>query len=417
MSDDSRPAGTRGLLVAAGAIGLVLLGAGGATLLLRRSAEVRPADRAPARGQSVPAAVVPDGGPRDSIVTLSRELMRRAEIEVALVQSASTDVRLQVPGEVQPNAYRTVAVTPLVAGRVTDVSSELGARVSQGQRMARIYSPELARAQTEFLASQAELLAHEQRLRRTERLVEIGASSQQELEQVHAEHTMMTTRVESDRSTLELFGLSSDRIANLATSGISSVVDVPAPIAGVVTERTVNVGLNVDPSMPLFTVVDLSTGWVVADVYERDFAAVRTGIPATVTAAAYPGFRFDGSVSYIDPQVRNDTRTAKLRVEVPNRDGRLRLGMYVDVSLMETSRPPAAVVPVEAVQPIGDRYVVYVPGKATGTFVERDVRLGQRSGDVVQVESGLAPGEQVVIKGAFFLRAERERVSPGGVSR
>jgi RND family efflux transporter MFP subunit len=349
-------------------------------------------------------------------VTLTPESVRRAGIELGLVTSAATDVRLRVPGEVQPNAYRIVAVTPLVAGRITDVSAELGAPVLQGQRMARIYSPELARAQTEFLASQAELLAHEQRLRRTERLVEIGAASQQELEQAHAEHTMMTTRVASGRSTLELLGLSSDRIADLASSGVSSVVDVPAPIAGVVTERRANVGLNVDPSMALFTVVDLSTVWVVADVYEHDFAAVRTGSSATVTAAAYPGFRFDGRVSYIDPQVRNDTRTAKLRVEVPNRDGRLRLGMYVDVSLLETSRAQTAVVPVAALQPMGDRYVVYVPGAANGTFVERGVKIGQRSGDVVQVESGLAPGEQVVIEGAFFLRAERERTSPGGVA-
>ena len=133
-----------------------------------------------------------------------------------------------------------------------------------------------------------------------------------------------------------------------------------------------------------------------------------------MTASAYPDFRFSGQVSYIDPQVRSDTRTAKLRVEVPNPGARLRLGMFVDVSVGEGGGQASVVIPAAAVQALGDRYVVYMPGDEPGTFLEREVRVGRRAGELVQVESGLAPGDRIVSRGAFFLRAERERLSPGG---
>jgi RND family efflux transporter MFP subunit len=346
-------------------------------------------------------------------VSLTPEMVRRAQIEVGAAEASVMGASLRLPGVIEPDAYRSVAVTPLVAGRVTEVLSELGDRVAPGASMARVYSPELAQAQAALLASRAALAAHDQQLRRTERLIEIGAASQQELEHIHAEHTAMSTRVETARATLELLGLSSAQVAQVIDTGeISAVVDVPAPLGGIVTERRANVGLNVDPTMALFTVIDLSTVWAIADLYERDFAAVRIGSQASVTTTAYPGFRADGRVSYIDPQVQQDTRTARVRVEVPNADGRLRLGMYVDVSVQGGSGAVAVVVPVDAVQPVGDQYVVYVPGASEGTFVERQVHVGPRSGDRVAVETGLRAGEPVVTAGAFFLRAERERVSP-----
>ena len=348
-----------------------------------------------------------------ALVRLTPELIRRADIEVSRVDAAAMDVRLRLPAEVQPNAYRSVSVTPLVPGRITTVAAELGERVTTGQTMVQVYSPELARAEMVFLASRAELGAHDLQLQRTQRLIEIGASSQQELEHVHAEHTAMSSQVEAARSTLELLGLSPAQIAQLAsTAGVSAVVDVPAPIDGVVTERVANLGLNVDPSMSLFTVVDLSMVWVVADLFERDFGGVQIGSPAVVTATAYPDFRFEGRVSYIDPQVQPDTRTAKLRIEIPNADGRLRLGMFVDVDLPTGSGNAVVVIPTEAVQTIGDQDVVYVPGEEPGTFMERAIELGPRSDGLVQVQSGLIAGESVVTSGAFFLRAERERLSP-----
>jgi RND family efflux transporter MFP subunit len=129
----------------------------------------------------------------------------------------------------------------------------------------------------------------------------------------------------------------------------------------------------------------------------------------TITSAAYPGVTLGGRVSYIDPQVQQETRTAKLRVEVPNAGGRLRLGMYVDVNAADATRQ-GLFVPKAAVQVIGSRPVVYVASvEHPGQFVERDVEVGDAVGDRVPVLSGLAAGERVVTEGVFFLRAERER--------
>lgn len=410
MTDVDRRFTTSWPLAVGVAVGLLALGTAAGVYFAPGGERTRarpPADAAPMAMGETPS------GAEGVTVTLTPELVRRAQISVAEAETAALEDGLRVPGAVEPNAYRSVSVTPLVSGRVTQVAAELGDRVAAGAVMARVHSPELAEAQAALLSAQAALAAHDLQLRRTERLRAIGAASQQELEHIHAEHTAMSTRVESARSMLELLGLTAAQIGQLASTGeVSAIVDVPAPLGGVVTERRANVGLNVDPAMPLFTVIDLSTVWIVADLYERDFAAVSVGSRARVTSAAYPGFVVDGRVSYIDPQVRPDTRTARIRVEVPNPGGRLRLGMYVDVNLQVAAGEPVIVVPVAAVQPLGDRFVVYVPGGSEGTFVEREVRQGRRSGDRVEIASGLRAGEQVVTAGAFFLRAERERVAP-----
>jgi hypothetical protein len=186
---------------------------------------------------------------------------------------------------------------------------------------------------------------------------------------------------------------------------------VPAPIDGVITERAANVGLNVDQATPLFTVVDLSTVWIIGDVYEKDFSRVRVGNDATVTTAAYPGLSLRGRISYIDPQVNPETRTAKVRVEVPNPRGELRLGMYADVVVTGARGASGPVVPRSAVQNIGNRTVVYLANpKEPGKFTEREVRLGDASGEQVEVTVGVQPGDVVVTEGSFYIRAERERL-------
>jgi plastocyanin len=130
-----------------------------------------------------------------------------------------------------------------------------------------------------------------------------------------------------------------------------------------------------------------------------------------VTTKAFPGTVLKGRVSYIDPQVNPETRTAKLRVEVSNPKQELRLGMFADVSIEGAGRAAAIMIPRTAVQNVGDRTVVYVADpKEPGRFIEREVRLGDRSGSDVAVLSGVQPGDQVVSAGSFNVRAERDRL-------
>ena len=348
----------------------------------------------------------------DVIVTLTDEAMKRAGIEIATVEAGSATDVLRLPAVVEPNAYARVSVTPLVTGRVTSVSAQLGAQVRQGQTLATVFSPELADAQTQYISARAELDAHERELARTEKLVQIGAASRQELERIHAEHTAQQTRVESARSRLDLLGMSRQAVESLASGkSVDASTEVPAPIAGVVTERLVNMGLNVDPATKLFTVVDLSTVWIVANLYEKDFARVRVGDHATVVTPAYPDRQIQGRVSYIDPQVSPESRTTKVRVEVSNPHYDLRLGMLAEAQIQASTSTSVAFIPRIAVQNVADRSFVYVakPG-APGQFMEREVLVGQPSGERIQVVSGVVAGDKVVTEGSFFMRAERERL-------
>src|SRR5690242_9551806 len=289
--------------------GMALLAAGaGIAYVAVRPASPGNAVQTTAAGAVPPAAEAPSSTPAPSAaseiaVTLTPEAIQRAGIVLLPVSASRHTSTLRLPGIVQPNAYKQVVVTPLVGGRVTRVLAELGQSVRRGQPLAEIFSPELAEAETRFVSARAELDAHERELQRTEKLVEIGAASRQELERLHAEHTSKLTAVESARSRLELLGLSGSTIAGLAPGkDAGAVIAVPAPITGVVTERMSNTGVNVDSTTKMFTVVDLSTVWVVADVYEKDFSHVRVGSTASVTTKAYPEV-VPGRVSYIDPQV------------------------------------------------------------------------------------------------------------------
>ena len=365
---------------------------------------------APAGLQQPPAS--PNGPLSDVVVPLSREAAERAGIVVAPVASGASRTELRLPGVVEPNAYRQVVVTPLVAGRVTRVGPAQGERVRLGQTLAEIYSPALAEAQTRYVSAQAMLDAHDRELQRTRKLVEIGAASRQELEKIHAEHAAQTAAVQSARAQLELLGVSTSALEKMGPDHkVSATISVPAPLDGVVTERAANVGLNADQTTKLFTVVDLSTVWVVASLYEKDFRRVRVGTEAAITTSARPDLTLRGRVSYVDPQVNADTRTAKVRIEVPNPGGDLRLGMYADVVVADLSGPSVLKVPRNAVQNVGDRTVVYLSNpKDTGQFIEREVHLGQASGAQVEVVSGVEAGDVVVTEGSFFVRAERERL-------
>jgi membrane fusion protein, heavy metal efflux system len=421
MTGESRVTMHKGAAAVVG-LALVTMGAGASYLFMRSGAEtpermdasaVATSATPPSGAQPSSAATARENAPLpDVMVPLSAEAADRAGIVVAPVASGTSAGGIRLPGVVEPNAYREVAVTPLVAGRVTRVSAELGANVRRGQTLAQIYSPELAEAQTKYVSAKAMLEAHDRELQRTQKLVEIGAASRQEMERIHAEHAAQTAAVESARSQLELLGVSASAIDALGSgSKVNATTSVPAPIDGVITERAANVGLNVDQATPLFTVVDLSTVWIIADVYEKDFSRVRVGNDATVTTSAYPGLSLRGRISYIDPQVNPETRTAKVRVEVPNPRGDLRLGMYADVVVTGAPGASVPVVPRSAVQNVGDRTVVYLANpKEPGQFTEREVRLGETAGEQVEVTAGLRPGDAVVTEGSFFVRAERERL-------
>jgi cobalt-zinc-cadmium efflux system membrane fusion protein len=281
---------SRGAAIAT-ALGLVVLGAVGTFGWIRvRGGDVSPRPKTEAAvmpGHDAPTAPssTPAGTPQDVVLRLSPEAIARAGIEVAAVTAAAGDASIRVPGIVQANAYKQVVVSPLVGGRVTRVQAELGQRVRRGQLLASIYGPDAADAQAKLLAARAGLEAHDRALRRTEQLVGIGAASRQELERLHAEHAAKVAEVESARARLDVIGGTpgAEDDSPSRSASPSNTVDLRAPIEGTVVERGANAGLNVEVGMPIFTIADLSSVWVVGELYEQDFARVRLGTKALVS--------------------------------------------------------------------------------------------------------------------------------------
>jgi membrane fusion protein, heavy metal efflux system len=400
----------RRLLWVGVALGFTALGAAGTVVALRSGVD-RPASppaAAPVTAGSSPAAAA------DVEIVLSPEAVRRAGIKTAPVTAGSTSMDVIVPGSVVANSYREVKVAPVAAGVVTKVNVELGASVRRGQPLATIFSTDLADAQTRYLSMAAMLEADHKKLERTQALAAIGAASRQELEEVTAVHASHETEVASALQRLLLLGLRADQVQVLRgpTQVISSVT-VPAPIDGVITGRSANLGQVIGMGQELFLVTDLSEVWAVGELYEQDFRAVGVGSEAVIATPAYPGTTLRGLVTYIDPRVDAQARTAKIRVALANRDGRLRLGMFVNMAFRTPGGDRVVLVPKAAVQALGDRQVVFVAAKdEEGKFIQRTVRLGSPVGESYAVVSGLRPGDTVVTEGSFLLRAESTRNTP-----
>jgi membrane fusion protein, heavy metal efflux system len=365
----------------------------------------------PSAGIAKPEAKLAEAESTEPVeVSLTPEALQRAGIKTAVVRADIVNATVTVPGTVTSNAYRDTKVNSLVGGIVREVRHELGAPVRRGEPVAVIFSNELADAQMRYLSMQATLVADHQKLERTRKLADIGAASRQELEEVTAVHEAHATEVAAYRQRLLLLGIPSGQVARLqnATDVVSELA-VPAPLDGVVISRGVNPGQVISAGQELFVVTDLSTVWVIGDLYEKDFATVRVGIPATVAVPALGDKPVRGRVAYIDPRVDMATRTAKVRVEVPNPTGALRFGMFVQVAFETGSGQRRTLIPRTAVQTVGERSVVYVRADEEGRFIERIVKLGPIVGDHVQIDEGVKLGEHVATEGSFLLRAEAAR--------
>jgi cobalt-zinc-cadmium efflux system membrane fusion protein len=347
-------------------------------------------------------------------VDLGPDDLKKAQVQTVHVDVRETSGTLRVSGIVNPDEYREVHVTPLVGGVIRQVPVLLGDHVRRGQPMAVIFSSELADAETGYLAMSAELEADHKKLERTEKLLKLGAASQQEEEGVAADHAAHEAHVRAALEKLKLLGASDRQVAALKEAEqIDANFSVPAPINGIVLTRTANPGLVTNMSQELFTVVDLSTVWVMASINEKDFSTIRVGsTAAVVTAPAYPGRVWKGPVVYIQPQVDPNTRTAQARIEVANPDGSLRLDMYMDVAFTSAGGK-GLTVPESAVQAIGDKQYVFLPvSDSEGSFTVRQLRLGPVSNGFYPVLEGLKVDDEVVRDGSFILKAEAIRQHP-----
>ena len=294
-----------------------------------------------------------------------------------------------VTGTVFPDISRTIPVISLASGRVVDIRARLGDTVKKGQLLLRVRSDDISGGFGAYrIAVSDELLAHKQ-LDRAKDLYAHGAIAQQDLEVAQdAEDDAKTTL---DTATEHLRLLGSD------PSDPKGIVDIVAPVSGVITDQEVAIGASVQAynTPNPFTISDLTTVWIVCDVYENDMANVRLGEPADIKLNAYPDKVLKGTISNIGPILDPSIRTAKVRIEVANPGEMMRLGMFATATLFGKGKQNYAAVPASAIVHLHDRDWVYIPMQ--GKFKRVEVVSGdQLPNNLQQVLSGLQPGQQVV---------------------
>ncbi len=398
-------------------------------------------------------------------VKLEPEALASAGLEYEGVTARPAIALLRVSGTIEANPRGTQQVTPLVGGRVERVNVAVGDRVGAGTVIATISSPEIAEMHGKLheaetasqlaernlqrvqrsenrvavLSAKARLDETEATLRRTRRLVELGAGAGKDMiaaeaayrtakaeydfqnnislnrELQEARASVETTRVDVShiRDQMLALGVNIAEGARHDHSGNSSLVVVRAPASGIITERLVNSGAGISAGANLFTISNLATVYVIANVPEAQIGSIRTGTPAQIRSAVLGNTVINGRVSYIDPQLDEGTRTGRVRIEVPNPGERLRAGMFAEVGFQTTTSEASGeelVIPASAIQRIENETIVFVPKDGEpGAFERREIEVGGESDGYVRVLGGLKVGEKVVTKGSFILKAQMQK--------
>ena len=302
---------------------------------------------------------------------------------------------LNVTGVVQPDIARAVPVISLAAGRVVEIKARLGDTVKKGQLLLRVRSNDVAGAYQVYLKAVNDERLARQQLDRAKDLYDKGATAKSILEQ--AEDTEQDAKVDLDTATEQL------RLLGVDKDHPSGIVDVIAPISGVITDQQVTNAAGVQGlSGPNpFTISDLSYVWIICDVYENDLDAVRLGEYADIRLNAYPGKVFKGRIDNMLPILDPNIRTAKVRLEVPN-PGLMRIGMFVTATFYGKQPEMRAAVPATAILHLHDREWVYTPLSA-GHFKRLEVVTGSTlPGDMQEIVSGIKPGLQVIANALVF---------------
>ncbi|MGE5505420.1 MAG: efflux RND transporter periplasmic adaptor subunit [Actinomycetota bacterium] len=326
-----------------------------------------------------------DGGPT---LKVGLDKVQKLGVRTEAARLGTLERTVRAVGTVQVDERNLHVVAPKFEGYIERLNvNQTGQPVARGQALMEVYSPDLVLAQQEYvLALQGA------------RALETASPEARESARALAEGAL---------SRLKNWDIPAAQIERLRQGGQPSrTLALASPAGGVVLEKRAVQGMRFMPGEPLYQIADLSTVWVIAEVFEQDLPLVRVGQPARLTFNALPGMSFDGKVTFVYPTVTEQTRTAKVRIELPNHGGTLKPALYGTVELAApTAGHPVVLVPDSAVLDSGARQVVLVE-RGEGLYEPREVGLGARGNGLVEIARGLAEGEKVVVRANFLIDAE-----------
>jgi len=377
-------------------LGLMLALVGYAAMRLRHP------DRSAAQSQEAPILKY-EATPEQAAAHRTEQVQADAPVSsIQLDQKEQTDIGVETVEVRRRNLQRSLmavakvdepetqlaSISARIAGRIDKLYLDFtGQQVRRGQAIASLYSPEV------FSAAEEYRLSLENRKRLGTGAEPLAVSGAEDL-------------VNASRRRLELWGLTAQQLDEIASSAKPQIeLPIYSTVSGIVTERKVTQGQYVNAGEVLFTVTDLSTIWVKADVYQPDLPAIRTGQSVEITSDSLLGTTLHGRVGFLDTSINPQTRTASARIEVPNPSMRLRPGMFVQVNFAAPAGHDVLAIPRSAVLDTGMRKFVYV-AKGNGEFEGRQVQLGPAGTDYYPVLAGLKEGERIVSQGTFLIDSQ-----------
>jgi len=330
-------------------------------------------------------------------IQLSAEEIQQSGLTVTTIQPEKVSDQLVLSANIAANQDRIAFVAPRVEGKLIKVTANLGDQVKAGQSLAIVDSIQMGEARAEYRHAQSELKLAEANFERTDKLYKEEVVPQRQWLEVKNAYERAQTSARESADHLHILVGSSD-------TGISTFV-ITAPFSGVVIEKDAVMGELAKPEDKLFTIADLSTVWIEANVSEKDLGKLTIGSPATVTVSSFPDESFKGKVSYISSIFDKETRTVKARIELPNPDKKLRIDMFARAMVDLTSSRDAIILPQEAVLLVQGQSTVYI--QTEGGFEARPVEVGEQLNKGVVITSGLKAGELVVTGGAYALKSRQ----------
>ncbi|MDO8724083.1 MAG: efflux RND transporter periplasmic adaptor subunit [Syntrophales bacterium] len=339
------------------------------------------------------------------VVTLSQEKQKSSGIEVQQVAMGAVAVPLSATAVIEMNMDRVAKISSRVTGKAVRIIASQGDRVKAGQPLAYLDSVELDQIWAEYYKAQGKVGLARKNLQREETLFQKKISPEKDLLKARQELGESEADLNLAQERFRLVGVDVAQFESSRGKGNHLLIPVTSPVGGVVIEKAVTQGEVVNPEKTLFMVADLSTLWVVIDVYEKDISRLRVGTGVKVSVTTFPDKVFKGNISYVADVVDEKTRTEKARVTIGNASGLLKPGMFATVGIVFDKTEKTLVVPTSAVQREGEKTIVFV-ARDESTFEKRVVAIGPEVSGYHQALSGLKEGDKVVTKGAFILKSE-----------
>jgi cobalt-zinc-cadmium efflux system membrane fusion protein len=350
---------------------------------------------------------------QEQVIEISPKSAKMIDIKVKPAVIKSMGSYISATGMVKTNENKVAIVGPLFSGRIKEFLVNVGDLVQKGSKLVLLESVEVAKAKTEFYKAYAEMELAKINYDRQQKLFKENITSKKDLASAEADYKIAMANLEAAEKNLHTLGFTEEDVQNIATKHeINPIICLCSPITGRVVKRQGVVGAMVDQSNDLLTVMDLSSLWIDADIYEKDIALINIGKKVEVAVTSYPREIFMGEVAYIGDIVNEETRTVTVRTVVNNKDRKLKVGMFANIRIYTEAEKKALVIPVDAVlDEMGEKIVFIKEGNA---FRRKVVEVGNTLDSLVEIIAGLKEGEQVVVKGHFQLQSELVKKSGSG---